>query len=160
MQSERDRSLSVNEDAELIERYLGGEKYAASLLVARHSNALFCWLRWKTGSREDAEDLTQLVWVRAFPALPRLEDRRAVRAWLFAIMRREFAHWLRDHKTHCSLEALGRRLTVLPQRVLPMPCAERKTELPCKTRWRSCRKSIATPLCCATCRSLPRRKWR
>lgn len=97
----------MNEDAELIERYLGGEKHAASLLVARHSSALFCWLKWKTGSREDAEDLTQLVWVRAFPALPRLEDRSAARAWLFAIMRREFAHWLRDHKTGCSLEALG-----------------------------------------------------
>ena len=109
----------MNEDAELIERYLGGEKYAASLLVARHSNALFCWLRWKTGSREDAEDLTQLVWVRAFPALPRLEDRCAVRAWLFAIMRREFAHWLRDHKTHCSLEALGETIDGLAAGVSP-----------------------------------------
>ena len=109
----------MNEDAELIQRYLGGEKYAGSLLVARHSSALFCWLKWKTGSREDAEDLTQLVWVRAFPALARLEDRLAVRAWLFAIMRREFTRWLRDHKTSCSLEALGDAIDRLAADALP-----------------------------------------
>ena len=100
-------------DAELIERYLGGDKGAGSRLVARHSNALFCWLRWKTGRREDAEDLTQGVWCRAFASLDGLQDKTALRAWLFVIMRREFAHWLRDHRAEVSVESLGETLDAL-----------------------------------------------
>jgi RNA polymerase sigma-70 factor (ECF subfamily) len=96
----------VDDDAELIERFLRGDRSAGSLLVARHSNALFAWLRWKTGCHEDAEDLAQIVWGRAFAALPRLEERARFRAWLFTIMRREFLHWLREKRPLCSLDAL------------------------------------------------------
>ena len=96
----------MEDDAELIERFLRGDRSAGSRLVARHSNALFGWLRWKAGSREDAEDLTQIVWQRAFAALPRLEDRERFRAWLFTILRREFLHWLRDKRPAYSLDAL------------------------------------------------------
>lgn len=96
----------MDEDPELIERFLAGDRNAGSRLVARHSQALFGWLRWKTGCHEDAEDLTQIVWSRAIPALAGLEDRTHLRAWLFTIMRREFIHWLRDHRPICSLDAL------------------------------------------------------
>ena len=95
----------MEDDAELIERYLNGDRMAGSLLVARHSPALFGWLHWKTGCREDAEDLTQTVWTQAFPALPRLHDRAAFRAWLFTLCRHAFAHWLRERRCTRSLDA-------------------------------------------------------
>ncbi len=99
--------LPVEDDAELIERYLNGDRMAASLLVARHSASLFGWLRWKTGGNEDAEDLAQIVWAQAFAALPRLHERRAFRAWLFTLCRHAFAHWLRERRATCSLDAPG-----------------------------------------------------
>ena len=96
----------MDEDPELIERFLAGDRNAGARLVARHSQALFGWLRWKTGCCEDAEDLTQIVWSQALPALARLEDRTHLRAWLFTIMRREFMNWLRDHRPTGSLDAI------------------------------------------------------
>ena len=96
----------MEDDVELIERFLRGDRSAGSRLVARHSHALFGWLRWKTGSQEDAEDLTQIVWQRAFAALPSLEERSRFRAWLFTILRREFLHWLREKPASLSLDAL------------------------------------------------------
>ncbi len=97
----------MEDDAELIERYLNGDRMAASLLVARHSASLIGWLRWKTGGSEDAEDLAQTVWAQAFSALPRLQARRAFRAWLFTLCRHSFARWLRERPATCSLDTGG-----------------------------------------------------
>lgn len=97
----------MEDDAELIERYLNGDRMAASLLVARHSASLSGWLRWKTGCAEDAEDLAQAVWAQAFAALPRLNERRAFRAWLFTLCRHAFARWLRERPATCSLDTGG-----------------------------------------------------
>lgn len=98
----------MDEDAELIRQFLLGERLAGTQLVLRHQPALFNWLLLKCGSREEAEDLCQIVWIDAFRALAQFQSRAQFRSWLFTIGRNEFYSWLRRRRDRatCSLETL------------------------------------------------------
>ncbi|MDQ2741914.1 MAG: sigma-70 family RNA polymerase sigma factor, partial [Chloroflexota bacterium] len=57
-------------------------------LCVRYSGRLYSYLRARTQSDEDAADLTQQVFVKAFNALPRYRERGLpFGAWLFRIAR-------------------------------------------------------------------------
>lgn len=73
------------EDILAVQRVLSGDESAFASLVERHAGDLrrFCALR--LGSREDAEDAVQEVFLRAFKALPSFKLGLSFRAWLFAI---------------------------------------------------------------------------
>jgi RNA polymerase sigma-70 factor (ECF subfamily) len=51
----------------------------------RHQGAIKSYLYRLTACREDAEDLVQEVWIRAFTRLGTFEGRSSVRSWLFGI---------------------------------------------------------------------------
>lgn len=63
-------------------------------LFERHHRAIFGFLRRLEGSTEDAEDLTQEVFLRVLKALDGYEERQLERAWVFRIARNV---WL-DHR--------------------------------------------------------------
>ena len=56
-------------------------------LYERHHLAIFRYLLRVTGSRDEAEDLTQEVFLRVVKAAHGYEDRDRERAWLFRIAR-------------------------------------------------------------------------
>ena len=59
---------------------------AFGLLYNRYAHRVISYFLLRTGNREDAEDLTSQVFVRAFEALPRFKTGQGtVRSWLFAI---------------------------------------------------------------------------
>lgn len=72
-------------DGEIIERVLGGEPGCFDLLVDRHGAALLGWLGRRCSGREEARELYQETWVRAYEGLARLEDPGRLRAWLLGI---------------------------------------------------------------------------
>jgi len=73
------------DDLELVERCRRGEVAAFNALFARHCSWV-CNLAFRlTGSREDAEDMTQNAFLRAYRALGSYDGRAAFTTWLYRI---------------------------------------------------------------------------
>jgi RNA polymerase sigma-70 factor (ECF subfamily) len=66
----------------------------AADLFERHHRSVFRFLRRMAGSADDAEDLTQEVFLRVLRALDGYEERQLERAWVFRIAR----NVLLDHR--------------------------------------------------------------
>lgn len=54
-------------------------------IIQRHEREIMRYLLRLSGDREDAADLFQETWMRAYRAYPRLEPESDVRPWLYAI---------------------------------------------------------------------------
>jgi RNA polymerase sigma-70 factor (ECF subfamily) len=74
-------------DAELIQRWKGGDQRAASTLVERHSQAL-ARFAVSCGARHDIDELVQDTFVRAFNSLEGFRGESSFRTWLLTIERR------------------------------------------------------------------------
>jgi RNA polymerase sigma-70 factor (ECF subfamily) len=73
------------DDGTLVRQAGAGDQAAFRVLVERHSRALFRLAFRITGSREDAEDVVQDTFVRAFRQLDRFESRANFGTWLYRI---------------------------------------------------------------------------
>jgi RNA polymerase sigma-70 factor (ECF subfamily) len=80
-------SSSADTDGELIGRWLAGDSRAATLLVARHADALARFAA-SSGERDEIEELVQDTFVRAFSSLDSFRGDSSFRTWLFTIERR------------------------------------------------------------------------
>jgi RNA polymerase sigma-70 factor, ECF subfamily len=73
------------DDSELVARVLAGEREAFHVLLQRHSAALLATLGAFLGNRDDAREVFQETWLRAYQHLARLREPARVRAWLVSI---------------------------------------------------------------------------
>src|SRR6185295_15729374 len=85
-------------DEELIESYESGNESAFSELVERHLPALYTFLTRMVGSREEAEDIAQNTFLKAWKYLRRYKKGANFKTWLFAIARNSAIDHLRKKK--------------------------------------------------------------
>jgi RNA polymerase sigma-70 factor (ECF subfamily) len=101
------------EDGRLVVRIQSGDATAFSELYMRKFDAVYSYARMALKHHHEAEDVTQLVFIKAMDALPRFELRadRPFRAWLFRIARNEVLTSLRKSGrwTPEEPEVIGRR---------------------------------------------------
>ncbi|MGQ9634874.1 MAG: RNA polymerase sigma factor [Bryobacteraceae bacterium] len=83
------------EDPDLIEGAKRGKVEAYNVLVSRWEKRVFNYLLRLVGDREDAMDLSQEVFLKAYLNLKRLEDRSRFAPWLFRIAHNEAYSHLR-----------------------------------------------------------------
>ncbi|MBS1965125.1 MAG: RNA polymerase sigma factor [Chloroflexi bacterium SZAS-1] len=97
------RAERSDADALLVVRLRAGDVDAFDLLVERYQLPLFRFLRGLVGSPEQAEDLLQETFLRAFRAIGSLDDPGLLRGWLYriahnlalsALRRRRLISWL------------------------------------------------------------------
>ena len=71
----------------LIRRFQKGDELATGALIRRHQNYVYRLCFLIMGNEQDAEDMMQETFVRAFRALPRFEIRKGAsfEAWLYRI---------------------------------------------------------------------------
>ena len=92
----------------LARRAREGDPDAFGALVERYKRHAFAHALAIVGSREDALDLSQEAFVRAYRARHTLDPTRSFGAWLYQIVRRVCLNFLRDSKTRARLlEAQG-----------------------------------------------------
>lgn len=77
------------EDADLIPKARRGDVEAYNLLISRWEKRVYNYLLRITGNREDALDLSQDVFLKAYQNLRKLDDPSRFAAWLFRIAHNE-----------------------------------------------------------------------
>src|SRR5579884_1109394 len=72
-------------DAEAAEQARKGDQNAFRLLVERHSTAIFRLAYRMTSNEQDAEDVVQETFLRAYKQIARFDSRSAFGTWLYRI---------------------------------------------------------------------------
>lgn len=75
----------MDEDLDLIARATAGERAAFDELVIKYQKPLYSLLYRMVSSREDAADLLQNAFVKAFTGLGSFERRSSFKTWLYQI---------------------------------------------------------------------------
>ncbi len=99
-------------DAAAVARVRGGDSDAFRVLVERHSARLFRLAFRLTGNEQDAEDVVQEAFLRAYRQLHRFEDRASVGTWLHRIC------------ANCAIDVIRSRPRAARAELLDPPVAE------------------------------------
>ncbi len=86
----------------LVERARAGDRRAFGELVTRYMRRAYYAALGLVGSHDDALDLSQEAFARAFRARASLDPDRPFYAWLYQIVRRLCFNFLRDRKTRLT----------------------------------------------------------
>src|SRR6058998_2564545 len=77
---------SQGSDGELVARYLRGDGSAFDALVLRHRLAVYRVAYRLLGNHEDADDVSQEAFLRAYRALPGFRGEASFRTWITRIV--------------------------------------------------------------------------
>jgi RNA polymerase sigma-70 factor (ECF subfamily) len=75
----------MNEDHDLIDEYLSGDKEAFGRLVTKYQKRVYAMMYRVVGEVEGARDLTQETFVRAVKSLKRFRREASFKTWLYQI---------------------------------------------------------------------------
>ena len=89
-------ALAEFDEPALVEASLAGTPGAFDVIVERHRRGVYQLCYRFVGNHEDASDLSQDVFLRAYRALPRLQTPEAFTSWLYRIAVNLSRNWLRD----------------------------------------------------------------
>ena len=113
------------EDADLIRQAARGNVESYNLLVSRWEKRVYNYLLRITSNREDALDLTQDVFLKAYQNLRKLDDPARFAAWLYRIAHNEAFSMFRKRRPETDVdelepEATETKVTVGGSSVFPM----------------------------------------
>jgi RNA polymerase sigma-70 factor (ECF subfamily) len=111
------------EDADLIRKARRGDVEAFNLLISRWEKRVFNYLLRILQNREDALDLCQDVFLKAYQNLRKLEDADRFAAWLFRIAHNEAYSLFRKRKPEAAQEtgeSSGEAITFSGAAVFPL----------------------------------------
>lgn len=77
--------LAAQDDGALVRAFQGGNRDAFDVIVVRHRRAVYHLCRRFVRNHEDASDLAQDVFVRAFKGLQRFKGDASLTTWLYRI---------------------------------------------------------------------------
>ena len=103
-------------DGEQLDRLVAeaqaGDPEAFGRIFDEFHGAIYRFVASRVGRPSDAEDLTQLVFVKALEALPRYEARGVpFGGWLFRLARNATIDYIRTNREHADLAAVSGRAT-------------------------------------------------
>ena len=113
------------EDRDLIAKARKGDVEAYNLLVSRWEKRVYNYLLRITANREDALDLTQDVFLKAYQNLRKLDDPGRFAPWLYRIAHNEAYSMFRKRRPETDVEGLepqgtGAGITVGGSSVFPI----------------------------------------
>jgi len=75
----------MDEDLALLDRFAAGDRDAFDELVLKHQKPLFSLLYRMVSDKEDAADILQKTFIKAFTGIKGFERRSSFRTWLYQI---------------------------------------------------------------------------
>ncbi|HEX6252048.1 MAG TPA: RNA polymerase sigma factor [Gemmatimonadaceae bacterium] len=124
-----DSSADAPSDATLITSAVGGSEEAWRQLFRRHTPRVLGLVTRLSSSMEDAEDVVQETWLRAFPRLGAFRGESSFSTWLCAIAVRAAADSARRNRfidTHADVETTGSTPALLHENGLDIEAAMRR----------------------------------
>jgi RNA polymerase sigma-70 factor (ECF subfamily) len=106
--------MTIDDEAvdRFVERAQQGDPEAFGALFDRYHAPVYRYIAARVGRPSDAEDLAQLVFVKALEALPRYEARGVpFGGWLFRLARNVVIDHVRTRRNHSTLEVVSERAT-------------------------------------------------
>jgi RNA polymerase sigma-70 factor (ECF subfamily) len=88
------------DDAEVIRLCQIGDARAFHALVTRHRPPLLALIRSIVRDRDDADDLAQEVFIKAYRSISRFELRSKISTWLYRIAINRCTDWMRSRQRH------------------------------------------------------------
>ncbi len=95
------------EDADLISRVRHGDVEAYNLLVSRWEKRVFNYLLRLCGSPDDALDLSQDAFLKAYQNIRKLDDPARFGPWLYRIAHNEACSLFRKRRPETAMENAG-----------------------------------------------------
>ena len=95
--------MTPHEELRLIRKVLEGNAEAFAPLVERYSRPIFALVVGIVGRREEAEELTQDIFLKAYMKLSSFRGRSAFSTWLYRIACNEALSAVRRHRKGFSL---------------------------------------------------------
>lgn len=93
-------------DRALVDEALGGSEMAFVVLMRRHERLVYRVCFSYTHDRDDAMDVTQNVFLKAYRGLAGIRSHGVFRSWLVRIAQRESLNWLRAQRRRPDCEEL------------------------------------------------------
>lgn len=98
------RATADEQDRSLVRQFLGGHREAASALVDRYQRPLFNVALRMLGNVQDAEDVTQTVFLNAFLRLGTYDPSFRFFSWIYRMTVNESLNMLKARKPTASLD--------------------------------------------------------
>ncbi len=123
-------------EAEWIVRARQQDEAAWEALTRQHQDAVFRLAYLLVGDADDAEDVAQEAFIRAYRALGRFDTTRPLRPWLLSITANLARNRLRSVGRY--LNALNRALRAEPEKVINVPEASQQ-KIEAQALWQAVR---------------------
>lgn len=123
--------MTHHDEERLIRKVLEGNAEAFASLVERYSRPIFALVVRIVGQREEAEELTQDIFVKAYTKLSSFGGRSAFSTWLYRIATNEALSAVRRRRKDLHLFDFGHaeRLPDMPEEALTDPTEEQEVAL-------------------------------
>ena len=102
--SAADADAPEDGDGALVARAMAGDASAYDALVIRHNGRIFAMIKNLVRNEADAWDLSQEVFIKAWQALPRFEQKARFSTWIYRIAHNVVYDWTRRRKVESAGE--------------------------------------------------------
>ena len=102
--------MDQKNEAEIVARVLKGDRQAYALLVDEYKSPIYNLAYRMTGNLEDAEDLTQETFIRAYQYLWRYDTSKKFFTWLYTLALNLIRNHFKKNKYNKSSEELSANL--------------------------------------------------
>lgn len=93
--------MNETSDSLLIANYLNGDEKSLEILIERHLKSVYYLVYQYVGSEQDAQDITQETFIRAWRNLKKFDQQKNFKTWVFVIAK------------HAAIDVLKKKKVVM-----------------------------------------------
>lgn len=95
-------SKIIQSDEKLVADYLSGDDEALKILISRYLGLIYSFVFRYIGNAEEAQDITQDVFVKFWRHLKSFDRTRKLKTWIFSIAKNSAIDFLRKSRDDCG----------------------------------------------------------
>lgn len=93
------RNLMSSSDSQLLKNFLRGDRQSFDMLVQQYLQPIYSFIYRFTQNKQNAEDLTQEVFVKLWKNAKKIKPEKNFKTWLFSIAKNASLDFLKKKKT-------------------------------------------------------------